>query len=239
MLIQLLMRTKLPVLPACVALLLTAVPTAGAKSGAEKRLDAATTVLEEVLDGADRGIPSSLINRAHCVGVFPSVVKGALIVGGRYGKGVVTCRVKDSSWSAPVNFKIEGGNIGLQLGGSATDIVLVFLGKNGVKRLMRTDFTIGVDGAAAAGPVGRTASGQVDALFGAEIVTYSRSRGLFAGVSLDGATLRPARKANEKLYAGWGPYPKRILEGEHPPTAPALPFLDVLNKYSPERRVSD
>ena len=209
MLIQSFVRTKFSVVAACLALLVIT-PAADAKSGPEKRLDAATSILEESLNGADRGIPSSLLDRAHCVGVFPSVVKGALLIGGRYGKGVVTCRVKDSSWSAPVNFKIEGGNVGLQVGGSA-----------------------------AAGPVGRTASGQVDALFGAEIATYSRSRGLFVGVSLDGATLRPAHDANKKLYAGWGPYPKRILQGEIPPTLPALPFLDVLRKYSPERRVGD
>ena len=209
MLIQSFVRTKFSVVAACLALLVIT-PAADAKSGPEKRLDAATSILEESLNGADRGIPSSLLDRAHCVGVFPSVVKGALLIGGRYGKGVVTCRVKDSSWSAPVNFKIEGGNVGLQVGG-----------------------------AAAAGPVGRTASGQVDALFGAEIATYSRSRGLFVGVSLDGATLRPAHDANKKLYAGWGPYPKRILQGEIPPTLPALPFLDVLRKYSPERRVGD
>jgi lipid-binding SYLF domain-containing protein len=238
MLIQSLVRTKFSVVAACLVLF-AITPAADAKSGPEKRLDAAASILEESLDGVDRGIPSSLLDRAHCVGVFPSVFKGALLIGGRYGKGVVTCRVNDSSWSAPVNFKIEGGNVGLQVGGSSTDIVLVFLGRNGVKRLMRTGFTIGVDGGAAAGPVGRTVSGQVDALFGADIATYSRSRGLFVGVSLDGATLRPAHNANEKLYAGWGPYPKRILEGEIPPTHPALPFLDVLRKYSPERRVSD
>ena len=238
MFIRHLMRTKSSVAAACLALTWFA-PVAEGKSGPEKRLDAAASILEETLDSADRGIPSSLLDRAHCVGVFPSVVKGALLIGGRYGKGVVTCRVNDASWSAPVNFKIEGGNIGLQVGGSSTDIILVFLGQNGVKRLMRTGFTIGVDGAAAAGPVGRTASGQVDALFGAEIAAYSRSRGLFLGVSLDGATLRPAHKANQKLYAGWGPYPKRILEGEIPPTEPSLPFLDVLRRYSPERRESD
>ncbi len=214
-----------------------------AKSGVEKRLEAAASVLSETLDSVDQGIPSSLLDRAHCVGVFPSVWKGALMIGGRFGKGVVTCRLaessQNSSWSAPVNFRIEGGNIGFQVGGNQTDLVLLFLGERAIPKLLRTGFTIGLDGTAAAGPVGRTAAGQTDALMGVEIVTYSRSRGLFAGVSFDGATLRPAHKANRVLYEGWSPYPKEILEGRHPVTAPAWPLLDVLNKYSPERRLSD
>jgi lipid-binding SYLF domain-containing protein len=226
----------------CVAAL-GAASLAAAKSGVEKRLDAAAAVLSETLDSVDQGIPASLLDRAHCVGVFPSVWKGALLIGGRFGKGVVTCRVaessQNSSWSAPVNFRIEGGNIGFQVGGNQTDLVLLFLGERAIPKLLRTGFTIGLDGAAAAGPVGRTAAGQTDALLGVEIVTYSRSRGLFAGVSVDGATLRPAHKANRVLYEGWSPYPKEILEGRHPATPAAQPLLDVLNKHSPERRRSD
>ena len=214
-------------------------PLVLAKSGVEKRIDAAASVLSETLDGIDQGIPSNLLNRAHCVGVFPSVWKGALLIGGRFAKGLVTCRVADASWSAPVNFRIEGGNIGFQIGGNQTDLVLLFLGERAIPKLLRTGFTIGVDGTAAAGPVGRTAAGQTDLLLGAEILTYSRSRGLFAGVSIDGATLRPAHKANRKLYEGWGPYPKEILQGQIPATPPSRPLLDVLNKYSPERRESD
>lgn len=212
---------------------------AAAKSGVEKRLEAAASVLSETLHGVGEGIPSNLLDRAHCVGVFPSVWKGALLIGGRFGKGVVTCRVEDSSWSAPVNFRIEGGNIGFQIGGNQTDLVLLFMGKRAIPKLLRTGFTIGLDGTAAAGPVGRTAAGQTDALLGVEIVSYSRSRGLFAGVSIDGATLRPAHKANRVLYEGWGPYPKEILLGQIPATPPARPLLDVLNKYSPARRQGD
>ena len=223
---------------AMAAVLLLA-PAAEAKSGVEKRIEAAAAVLAETLDGVDERIPSSLLDRAHCVGVFPSVWKAALVFGGRYGKGVVTCRVNDTSWSAPVNFRIEGGNVGFQIGGNQTDLVLLFLNERAIPKLLRTGFTIGVDGTAAAGPVGRTAAAQTDALFGAEIVTYSRARGLFAGVSFDGATLRPAHKANRKLYEGWSPYPKEILEGRHPPTPAAQPLLEVLKRYSPQRRSGD
>ena len=206
------------------------------KPKVEKRLAEAALVLEETLDGVDRRIPSNLLSRAHCVGVFPSVWKGAFVVGGRYGRGVVTCRKADNTWSAPANFSIEGGNIGFQIGGQTTDIVLLFLGEKSMRRLMRTKFTLGGDASVAGGPVGRTAAGQTDALFGAEIMSYSRSRGLFAGVALDGSTLRPAHKADRKLYQGFAPRTLDILSGRVQPPDAASPLLAVLTKYSPEKR---
>ncbi len=214
---------------------LVAAPAAG-KSKVERRLDEAALVLEATLDSADQGIPSNLLSRADCVGVFPSVWKGAFFLGGRYGKGVVTCRQSDNSWSAPANFLIEGGNIGLQIGGQATDIVLLFMGEKSVRRLMRTKFTLGGEASVSGGPVGRTAQAQTDALFGAGILSYSRSRGVFAGIALGGATMRPAHKADRNLYQGSAPRTTDILRGGVEPPEAARRLLALLAKYSPEKR---
>ncbi len=207
-----------------------------AKPKVHKRLNEAAAVLEETLSGMDRAVPAYLLDRAHCVGIFPSVWKAAFLFGGRYGKGVITCRDQKNQWSAPANFRIEAGNIGFQIGGSSTDLVLLFMKENSMERLLRTGFTLGLDAAAAAGPLGRVAAGRTDALLGTEILTYARSRGLFAGVSFDGATLRPAHRDNRKLYQGWGPYPMDILSGHVAPPAAAEPLLDVLRKYSSEKK---
>ncbi len=206
-----------------------------AQDSAVKRLDSAAAILRDTLEAPDQGIPQDLLDHAECVGIFPSVFKGAFIIGARYGKGVVSCRSGDG-WSAPASFRIEGGNIGFQIGGSATDIVLLFIGERSIERLLRTKVTLGIDGSAAAGPVGRTATGQTDALFGAEILTYSRARGLFAGIALDGATLRPARGANQHLY-GNDLATTDILRGGVPAPDAARPLLEALKFYSP-RKVS-
>ena len=229
-------RTRLAVLLLCGFVVCTLfVATAPAQESALKRLDSAAAILRETLDAPDQAIPQDLLDHAECVGVFPSVFKGAFIIGGRYGKGVVSCR-SGQGWSAPAAFRIEGGNIGFQIGGSSTDIVLLFIGERSLERLLRTKVTLGIDGSAAAGPVGRTATGQTDALFGAEILTYSRSRGLFAGIALDGATLRPARGANQHLY-GSDLATTDILRGGVPAPDAARALLEALNFYSP-RKVS-
>jgi len=227
-------------LPRCgmvAALLLVAVlpPQAFSESGPfhEARL-----VLQAGLSGMDSGIPQDLLDRADCVGVFPNVLKVAVLIGGQYGKGVISCRSAGQPWSSPSHFRIEGGNIGLQIGGSATDLVLLFIGPNSVNKLLRTKFTLGVDAAAAAGPSGRATSGKTDALFGAEIVSYSRSRGLFAGISLDGATLRPAHKQNRKLY-GYEPEPKALFRGEVAPPEEVQDFLAFLHERSPHKISED
>ncbi len=203
-----------------------------------KRFHDARLVLEAGLSGRDAGIPQDLLDRADCVGVFPDVLKVAVLIGGQYGKGVISCRSASQPWSSPSNFRIEGGNIGLQFGGSATDLVLLFIGPNSVNKLLRTKFTLGVDAAAAAGPAGRAASGKTDALFGAEIVSYSRSRGLFAGISLDGATLRPAHKDNRHLY-GYEPEPKALFRGEVAAPDQATEFLEFLRTHSPQKRTQE
>ena len=219
----------------CLLATFATAPAAG-KPKVERRLDAAVLVLEDMLDSADQGIPSNLLSRADCVGVFPSVLKGALFIGGRYGKGVVTCRHTNNSWSAPASFLIEGGNFGLQIGGQATDIVLLFIGEKSVRRLMRTRFTLGGDASASGGPVGRTAQAQTDALFGARILSYSRSRGVFAGIALDGATLRPAHKADRKLYKGFSPKTADLLRANVDPPEAARRLLALLALYSPHKR---
>jgi len=222
------------------ALLLAAVapPQARSQSDGAGRFHEARMVLQAGLSGPDSGIPQDLLDRADCVGVFPNVLKVAVLVGGQYGKGVISCRSASQPWSSPSHFRIEGGNIGLQIGGSATDLVLLFIGPNSVNRLLRTKFTLGVDAAAAAGPAGRAASGKTDALFRAEIVSYSRSRGLFAGISLDGATLRPSHKENRSLY-GYEPDPRALFGGEIASPSQAQEFLEFLREHSPQKRTED
>jgi lipid-binding SYLF domain-containing protein len=210
-------------------------PRALSQSDGAGRFHEARLVLQAGLSGPDSGIPQDLLDRADCVGVFPNVLKVAVLIGGQYGRGVISCRSAGQPWSSPSHFRIEGGNIGLQIGGSATDLVLLFIGPNSVNRLLRTKFTLGVDAAAAAGPVGRSASGKTDALFRAEIVSYSRSKGLFAGISLDGATLRPAHKENRGLY-GYEPEPRALFGGEIAFPSQAQEFLEFLRENSPRKR---
>ena len=198
----------------------------------EKRLATAEIVLREALGVPDKHISAELIAKADCLGVFPSVWKAALVIGGKYGKGFITCRLAAGGWSAPASFRIEGGNIGLQIGGSSSDLVVLFMTPESVNKLLRTKLTIGIDGSAAGGPVGRSASASTDALFGADILGYSRSRGIFAGISFDGATMRPFHKGNRKLY-GFEPTIKSLLRGEVDAPARARPILDLLGQYKP------
>ena len=207
-------------------------------SKVEKRLAAATMILRESLSKKEKHTPTELLRKADCVGVFPSVWKGALIIGGRYGQGFVTCRLPAGGWSGPASFRIEGANIGFQIGGTSTDLVLLFNGEKSISKLLRTKFTLGIDSAAAAGPLGRTASVETDTLFGAEIIGYSRSRGAFAGIALDGATMRPVHKANRRIY-GFEPVVKTILRGQVEAPASARPLLDLLAEYSPTKQVAE
>jgi lipid-binding SYLF domain-containing protein len=173
--------------------------------GADKeagRLEAATTVVSEILDIPD-GIPQELLDKAECVVVMPSVKKFAFGIGGSYGKGAMVCRSGsrfDGPWGAPAMYRLEGGNIGFQLGGQATDYIFLVMNSKGVKSLLKSKVKLGADASAAAGPKGRAAGAATDATMRAEILTYSRARGLFAGVSLEGSTLRPDNGANKNLY---------------------------------------
>lgn len=203
-----------------------------ANNEAIERCSTAAQVLEEIMSIPDRAIPNEFINKAHCIAVVPSVKKGGFIIAGRYGVGVISCRGKDGQgWTGPSTIRIEGGSFGLQIGGSATDVVLLVMNERGKDKLLRSKFTLGADAAVAAGPVGRQAQAQTDALMHAEILSYSRSRGVFAGVSLEGATLRPVHDANQKIY-GREFTPQQILAGEIPPPEAVQPLIATLSKYS-------
>ena len=195
-----------------------------------KRLGEAKTVFEEIMGSPDKGIPQDLLAKAHCVVIVPAAKRAGFIVGGQYGVGVATCRTS-SGWSGPSTVKLEGGSFGLQIGGGETDIVMLVMNESGSKKLMKSEFTLGGEGAVMAGPVGRTVSAETDAYFRAEILSYSRSRGVFAGVALKGSTLRSDDPDNKDLY-GKEVKHEDILMGKVPATAAAKPLLDTFSKYS-------
>ena len=163
---------------------------AGKRSDEVQRLRRAADVFKEIMATPDKAIPDDLLDRAECVAIVPGLKKGALGFGGKYGKGVVTCRKSDRHWSAPSFISVEGGSVGFQIGFSQTDVVLLVMNRKGIDKLIGDKFTLGADASVAAGPVGRTANAQTDVKLDAEILGYSRAKGLFAGVSLEGATLR-------------------------------------------------
>jgi SH3 domain-containing YSC84-like protein 1 len=203
-------------------------------SDAPKRLDAAADVITEIMASPDKGIPQDLLDKSECVVVVPGLKKGAFIIGGKYGKGFMLCRKAGGGWSAPGAIRVEGGSFGFQIGGSETDVVLLVMNQGGVKKLLSSKFTVGADASAAAGPVGRTSSAATDAQMHAEILTYSRARGLFAGVSLEGATLRPDEDWNKELY-GKPMTNQEIVTGDTHAPAAAKNLLGALNKYSSRR----
>jgi len=200
------------------------------------RLKEAATVLKEIL-GVPDDIPKDLLDRAECVMVFPSVKKVAMGVGGSYGRGAIVCRSGaqyDGPWGAPAMFALEGGSFGLQLGAQATDFVLLVMNDKGASSVLTSKVKLGGDASAAAGPKGRTAGASTDIVMKAEILTYSRSRGLFAGVSLEGSTLRSDGGANKSLY-GRDLDARQIIEGKAVTTPPAgQALVDLLNERSPK-----
>jgi lipid-binding SYLF domain-containing protein len=196
-----------------------------------ERLQAAREVLQEILATPDKGIPEDLLKKARCAVVVPGAKKGAFIVGGEYGKGFVTCRsAKGQGWSAPAAIRMEGGSVGFQIGGSENDIVLLVMNEKGADRLMSSQFKLGGDASVAGGPVGRTTSAATDATLRAEILSWSRARGAFAGVSVSGSTLREDRDANKSLY-GKELGTREVVSGGVAAPAEAKPFLAVLAKY--------
>ncbi len=200
----------------------------------DKRLDDSAIVLREVMGAPDKGIPQDLLAKAACVVVVPGVKKGAFIVGAKYGRGFIVCRKRARVWSAPAGVRIEGGSVGLQIGGSETDVVMLVMNEGAVPKLLSSKFTIGADASATAGPVGRTASAATDVQIRAQLLTYSRARGLFAGISLEGATLRPDDDANKDLY-GRQLSNADIVQGSIVSPAAAASLLAELNKYSRRR----
>ena len=198
----------------------------------DSRLRHSTEAFEDLMKTPDKGIPQDLLDKSQCVVIVPDLVKGAFLVGGKYGRGFASCR-RGKDWSSPAAVRIEGGSFGLQLGGSSTDLVMLVMNQTGMERLLSDKFTIGGEAAAAAGPVGRQAAAMTDAQLHAEILTYSRSRGLFAGLSLEGSTLRPDSSENRKLY-GRGVTNRQIIEVGVPTPGPARGFVAMLNRYSRE-----
>jgi|SRR5271157_1443664 SH3 domain-containing YSC84-like protein 1 len=200
------------------------------------RLDASADTLTDMMRASDRGIPQDLIDKARCVIVVPGMKKAGFIIAAKYGRGFAVCRRQGGSgWSAPAGIRVEGGSVGFQIGASETDVILLVKNEDGMKHLLSDKFTIGAEATAAAGPVGRDVSAQTDAVMKAEMLSYSRSSGLFAGISLDGATLRPDEDTNKELY-GRDTTNREILTGNVNTPATARRFERALNRESPQRK---
>jgi lipid-binding SYLF domain-containing protein len=199
---------------------------------AAKTAQKATKALDEIMSMRDKSIPADLLKKAKAVAVFPNVIKGAFILGGQGGKGLIVHKI-GNAWGAPAMFKLGGGSVGLQIGGSSTDVVMLFMTENSVKNLLEDKFEIGGEASAAAGPIGRTAKASTDAQLQAQILSYSRAKGLFAGLSLSGVVISPDNDANQALY---GHEAKELLAGTiNPPVAipPAtMPFRQAVARYA-------
>lgn len=206
-----------------------------AQSDDQKRLDAATAVLHDTMSISDQAIPQELLDKGECVVVIPGMKKGAFIVGAQYGRGFLSCRKSSGAgWSAPGAVRLEGGSIGFQIGGQETDIIMLVMNKRGAERMMTSKFTLGGDISVAAGPVGRSSTAETDALMRAEILSWSRSRGAFAGVSLKGSTMREDGDVNKRLYGKEYTNKQIVNSGLATPKA-AQPLLSALTKYSARR----
>jgi lipid-binding SYLF domain-containing protein len=203
---------------------------ASSKSDLDARLDAATSVINEIMATPDKGIPDVITRKATCIAVVPSMKKGAFIVGGQYGQGVATCRT-GHGWSAPVFFRIAGGSFGFQIGGQATDLVLVAVNQKGFQDLLKNKVKLGGDAAAAAGPVGRNAQAGTDWKLNAELLTYSRSKGLFAGIDLTGDDVSQNLEDTRTFYNGANDSFESILKGNVAVPDSAKPFVRTVAKY--------
>jgi SH3 domain-containing YSC84-like protein 1 len=194
------------------------------------RMGAAKTVFDEIMAAPDKGIPSDLLGKAYCVVIVPGAKRAGFIFGGQYGKGVVSCRTP-KAWSGPSTIRIEGGSFGLQIGAGETDVILVVMNKGGAERLMSTKFTLGGDASAMAGPVGRSSTAQTDAGMKAEILSYSRARGVFGGLTINGSTLRPDNDDNKVIYGSEVGH-KDILMGKVPAPKSAWPLLADIRRHT-------
>ncbi len=209
-----------------------------ASESAAERLKSSAEVLTEIMATPDKGIPQELLEKSECIIIVPGMKKAAFIVGGNYGRGFMLCRqTSGTGWSAPAGVKVEGGSVGFQIGGSETDVIMLVMNQGGVEKLLSSKFTLGADVSVAAGPVGRASSAGTDLKMTAEILTYSRSRGVFAGVALDGATLRPDDDSNGELYPT-KPTNKEIVAGKTEAPAAASQLIGELNRYSARKDAS-
>jgi SH3 domain-containing YSC84-like protein 1 len=202
------------------------------KAKNSERLEDSAGLFTEIMGTPDKSIPQDLLDKAHCVVVVPGLKKGAFVIGGKFGRGFAVCRAQGGTgWGPPAAVRIEGGSFGLQIGFASSDVILLVMNERGMKRLTTSKFTLGAEATAAAGPVGRDATAQTDAMMTAEILSWSRSKGLFGGVSLDGATLRNDLDENKIMYGQkWDS--KQILESGAKPPETASKLIAALNKYS-------
>ena len=201
-----------------------------------ERVHNAAVVLDEIMAAPDKGIPEEILNDAVCVAVVPGMKKGGFLLGAEYGKGVASCRT-ENGWSAPAFFQVAGGSFGLQIGGQEADLVLVIMNQRGMQALLSSKFKLGANASAAAGPVGRHAEADTDWKMRAEVLTYSRARGVFAGISLNGDEINQNKDDTRAFYGRMVPF-RTILTGRIAAPADAGPFLAALNKYAPSGRVT-
>jgi lipid-binding SYLF domain-containing protein len=196
------------------------------------RLRSSAEVLTEIMATPDKGIPQDLLEKSECIVIVPGMKKAAFIVGGNFGRGFMLCRQPSGTgWSAPAGVRVEGGSVGFQIGGSETDVIMLVMNRGGAEKLLSSKFTLGADASVAGGPVGRTSSAETDLKMHAEILTYSRARGVFAGIALDGATLRPDDDSNAELYPT-KPTNREIVMGKTDAPAAASQLIEELNRYS-------
>jgi len=232
------MRRILATTLALVPLALT--PLLASDNEPAKRLNEAAEVFSEVMAAPDKGIPDEMLEHAHCIVIVPGLKTAAFVFGGKYGKGYLSCRNKGGAgWSAPGTVRIEGGSVGFQIGGSETDLIMLVMNERGADKLLSSKFTLGAEGSVAAGPVGRTATAQTDAQMHADILSWSRSQGLFAGLALEGATLRQDLDDNTTLYGKRLENRAIVTRGVRPPKS-AAKLIALLNHHSPreEKRAS-
>lgn len=202
------------------------------ESKANDRVQAAGDVLNEIQSAPDSGIPQEILGKAECVAVVPSMLKGGFIVGAKYGRGLASCRTP-KGWSAPAFFTVEGGSFGFQIGGQAVDLIMLIMNNDGMQRLLSSQFELGADASVAAGPVGRHAEGDTDWKMRAQVLTYSRARGAFAGATLNGAVIKQDKDSTREFYGHMVTF-KAALTGEVDPPATSNPFLSSLAKWAQE-----
>ena len=230
------MRVMKVMMTTTVAVTLALTPLLAADNEPVKRLNEATAVFSEIMATPDKGIPTELFEKAHCIVIVPELKTAAFVVGGKYGKGYVSCRNKSGKgWSAPGTVRIEGGSVGFQIGGSSTDLIMLVMSERGAEKLLESSFTLGGEASVAAGPVGRTVTAQTDTQMHADILSWSRSQGLFAGVALEGATLRQDLDDNAALYGRKLENRDIVTTGVRAPKA-ADKLIALLNRYSLRER---
>jgi SH3 domain-containing YSC84-like protein 1 len=233
------MRLKAGIVAVLAATLLASTMAIAAEEPSEqvKRMDAAATVLDEIMGTPDKGIPEELLDSAKCVAVIPSMIKIGFVFGGRHGRGIATCRTK-SGWSAPAPFTVTGGSWGLQIGGEAVDVVMLVMNDRGMEKMLSSKFKIGADASAAAGPVGRHVEGETDWKMRAEVLTYSRARGAFAGVTVNGASITQDKDGTRILYGRMLPS-AQILKGQVKAPEGSHKFMAAVKKYGTEANVAE